>query len=239
MNTQLHLSFSLILLFPLLHHVIASDIDFSSIPDCAKAPCFPYHSSSIGCTELTKICFCNALAPLNCARSDCTGDAWYELEDWFSTQCPGQPKLVSFDPGIPLEARACVRTWIVPQRCNASITRNCFCRLDNAGNNVTEAMAECMKTDAEMPPEEAEVMANKLYRSTCVYSEDAGGEKRPEDEQEEVVPSPNKGPGGVSAEDIALFAGIPASFLTMLGVLYAIYKRCYQRVSVSSDIFSM
>lgn len=207
--------------------VLSSDVSFSSIPSCAIAPCFPYHSSSLGCTQLTKHCFCSALAPINCARYNCTGSNWYALEDWYSTQCPGDPPLVLMDPGIPLQARGCVREWIVPSKCNTSITRNCFCRLDG----VETAIADCIQQSGDSTKEQATTIADDFYDDTCVYKEDVTGEQRP-NANEEVVPAPDGSPNGEDKVDLALkvIGGI-ASFLTVAGVAWWIFFGCFCGVS--------
>src|SRR5436190_11959513 len=47
----------------------SNDVNFKNIPNCARKSCFPFHSISIGCQSLTVDCFCNALAPINCANN--------------------------------------------------------------------------------------------------------------------------------------------------------------------------
>lgn len=224
METSLrHMYLHYILQFLLFGLVFASEIAFDKIPECAKQPCFPFHSSAIGCTSFTKACFCKALAPLNCAAKSCTGDDWYALEDWYSAQCPGEPPLVSMDPGIPLEARKCVREWIVPDKCNASITRNCFCRLED----VAEAISDCAVNTTATHEYAATELGEKFYRDTCIYSEDASGEQRPDtgpSEEEEVVASPKKSDNEPSWEKIGGIVGGIAGFIGIIGAIGYFYR---------------
>ncbi|OAL07677.1 hypothetical protein IQ06DRAFT_372622 [Phaeosphaeriaceae sp. SRC1lsM3a] len=209
----------LIALFINYHNAFASEIDFQSMPKCAIESCLPFHASSIGCIKFTKHCFCNALAPVNCSGSKCTDNDWYAVEDWYSTQCPGEPPLVTLDPGIPLGARKCIREQIVPNQCKASITRNCFCRLDN----VTAEIGECITDNTGATRQQAVDLAADFYRDTCVLREDATGEVRPgtTTEEEVVAPphpssqSPTENP---KAQDLGLIVGLVASFITIAGL---------------------
>lgn len=214
----------------LISIAFASEISFQSIPACAKTSCFPYHSSKIGCTSLTKNCFCNALAPVNCAASNCTGNDWYAVEDWYSTQCPGEPPLVSMDPEIPLAARKCIRAWIVPDQCHSSITRNCFCRL----GNVTEAISKCVQDEANAGAEQANEVAKNFYTDTCVYEEDASGEQRPggASTKEEIISSPEPDEDGSPLGKIFGIVGGVASFITIVSTIWCCVAGCCCSVSL-------
>jgi hypothetical protein len=222
------MSWFLLLLLPILAFgVIGKNVDILSMPGCAKISCLPFHASSIGCTRFTQECFCNALAPVNCARSNCTGNEWYALEDWYSTQCPGEPPLVMMDPGIPLGARKCIRDWIVPQQCRASITRNCFCRLDN----VTATMNECISNYTGAASKQAKDLSDKFYRDTCVLKEGADGEQRPgSTPNEEIITPPEtlaqSSPDDQTAGKISLIAGLTSSFITIAGVAWWFFIGC-------------
>lgn len=228
MTENVSLIFSVLLSF-VAHHVQASEINFASIPACARAPCFPFHSSTIGCLKFTQDCFCNALAPLNCAKNNCTGNDWYGLEDWYGVQCPRDPNVVNMDPGVPLGARKCIREWIVPVRCRASITRNCFCRLDD----VTDTLTDCIITFTGAERNQSQEIAADFYRDTCVYQEDANGERRPDDNdvKEEVIPDPDPPDGGEKFNKLGLIIGVIASFLTVLSVIWCIIKPRKRSVS--------
>jgi hypothetical protein len=211
---------SICLLLSITGPTLCSEIKFSSMPGCASGSCLPFHTSSIGCTKFTKSCFCTALAPLNCARSNCTGNDWYALEDWYGTQCPGEPPTLNLDPGIPLEARKCTPEWIVPQQCKASITRNCFCRMQN----VTVGIQGCIVANTGATSQQAATLADDFYRDTCVLKEDATGELRPgATADEEVIAAPSPLQSSVDdprTKQLGLIIGLLAIFITNIGVLW-------------------
>lgn len=230
-----YLSFFFPALFNLFHHVLASEIDFRFMPKCAIEPCLPFHASSIGCTKFTKSCFCSALAPLNCARSNCTGNDWYMLEDWYSTQCPGDPPLVPLDPGIPLAARKCARQKFVPSQCKASITRNCFCRVDNATTMITD----CLASNTGATEQQAAGIAGDFYRGNCVLKEDAAGEVRPGSATEEEIIAAPQTPSSAADDDpkiekLGLIVGLVAGFIAIAGVVRWFFVGCCCGVSAQS-----
>jgi hypothetical protein len=134
------------------------------------------------------------------------------------------------NPGIPLQARKCVRDWIVPSRCNASITRNCFCRLDN----IETAIADCVEHDGDTTRGQAITIADNFYDEACVYKEDASGEQRPSSSitDEEVIPAPDDSSTGEDMGSLVLkVVGGIASFLTVAGVAWWIFFGCCCGVS--------
>jgi hypothetical protein len=235
MKTQRRVSPSLIytifLLFLLAEHSLCSEIDFLYMPACALNSCLPFHASSIGFTRFTKSCFYKALAPINCARSNCTGADWYALEDWYSTQCPGEPAMATLDPGIPLGSRKCTREWIVPRQCKASITRNCFCRMEN----VTTGIRDCITAGTGTTSQQAAQLSQDFYRDTCVLKEDATGELRRGAAADEEVfappPSSQAAADDTKTEKLGLIVGIVASFITIVSVAWWFFLGCFCGVS--------
>jgi hypothetical protein len=220
---------STILLVPFFFScfAISSNVDFSKIPQCAIGNCFPYHSSSIGCTQLSTDCFCNALAPINCASKNCTGSEWYAVEDWFATQCPSPPN-VTFS-GLPECSRACFRSAIIPTYCEVQITRNCFCRLETE----FESLDGCLETTA---CNETAVDANSTlvdyYRETCVYDPTADGtggqDVSSTAEGDQVVNSPSESSG---LDKLSLIVGLASGFAALIAAAIGFYVWLHRRVS--------
>jgi hypothetical protein len=209
--------------------VISSDVDFSKIPQCAIGGCFPYHSSSIGCTQLTTSCFCDALAPINCASKNCTGDDWYAMEDWFATQCPNPPNVTL--SGLPECSRACFRSAIIPTYCEAQITRTCFCRLETE----FEGMSECLNSTAcDETATDANNTLVDYYRETCVYDPTVDGEGGLDGDTgiaqgDQVVNAPSG--SGSSLDKLALGVGLASGFVALVGAVVAAIKCLHRNVS--------
>jgi hypothetical protein len=224
------LIFLLLLLFSLTES--SSEVDFSKIPQCALGDCFPYHSSSIGCTQLTTDCFCNALAPINCASKNCTGADWYALEDWFDTQCPNPPN-ITFS-GLPECSRACFRSAIIPTFCESQITRNCFCRLES----VFENLASCLEA---APCNETAVDANNTlvtyYRDSCVYDPTAdgnGGQDGSDSAQgDQVVNAPE---GSSSLNEFQMVVGLASGLGGLATIALGFWVWLNRRVRKLSSI---
>jgi len=224
--------------------VSSSGVDFSQIPDCARGDCFPYHSSSIGCPQLTIDCFCNALAPINCASQNCTGYDWYAVEDWFATQCPNPPN-VTFS-GLPECSRACFRSALIPTYCEAQITRNCFCRLETE----FESLAPCLETPAcNETVEDANNTLVTYYRESCIYDPSADGtgsqdESSTDQGGDQVIDSPGDSSGGTRTFDkvqnvVGLASGLVALVAALIGFLVWVHRRVSQLARVSEDFINL
>ncbi len=222
--------------------VAATDIDFKGLPTCAWSDCFPYHSSAIGCSSLTKDCFCHALAPINCAGKNCTGSTWYEVEDWFNGQC-GTPYNVTLQQ-LPQCSRSCIRQAIMPQFCQSQITRNCFCRLQEFFQGLTSCLIDgCGEALAT-----ANETLRSFYRQTCIYEPTADGNGASGADgaaTDEVFSAPQSNDDDKSnpAEKINLIAGLCSSLLSILvfgGTFWAWRSRRRRLVSrpTSSDASS-
>jgi len=211
--------------------VIAAEIDFKGLPTCAWSDCFPYHSSAIGCGSLTKNCFCNALAPINCAGKNCTGSGWYEVEDWFNGQC-GIPQNVTLQQ-LPQCSRSCIRQAIMPQFCQAQITKTCFCRLQEFFLGLTRCLVDgCRET-----PAAADEMLGSFYRQTCIYNptvDGTGASGASGAAADEVVAAPQPDDKSSPVERVSLIAGLLGSFLGILvfgGTFWAWLSRRRRLVS--------
>ncbi|KAK3389685.1 hypothetical protein B0H63DRAFT_518922 [Podospora didyma] len=218
-------------LFVLTPSLLAAEVDFKGLPKCAWSDCFPFHSSAIGCGSLSKECFCDALAPVNCAGQNCTGAEWYEVEDWFNGQC-GSPQNVTLQQ-LPQCSRSCIRQAIMPQFCQTQITRNCFCRLQDFFQGLTRCLVDgCDSTLAA-----ANETLHDFYRETCIYSPSVDGNGAPGTGgavADEVVPAPKDGDSSSSGgpvERLGLIIGLVTGFATIAGILislivwYAKHKR--------------
>jgi hypothetical protein len=209
-NLLLRLFLPLLVFFSV---VSSSEIDFSNITECARKDCFPYHSSTFGCPQLTKDCFCSALAPINCASKSCNGSDWYALEDWFATQCPNPP-IVGFE-GLPLCSRACLRKAIIPKYCQSTITRNCFCRLQNE----FETLSPCIRDGCNVAADIATNMTQKYFSDTCIYRPTADGSGNPlssnndPNQQDEVVAAPTE---DSPINRLALGVGLASGFVSII-----------------------
>ena len=212
--------------------VSASAVDFSKIPQSAIGSCFPYHSSSIGCTQLTTDCFCNALAPIECASNNCTGNEWYAMEDWFANQCPTPPN-VTFS-GLPECSRACVRSAIVPAYCKGQITRTCFCRLEAEFEVLTSCLTSsaCNETIAE-----ANSTLVGYYRETCIYNPTAdgtGGQDDPSMTQGDQVVNAPSGSGSSGLDKLQLGIGLASGFAALVTTVIGFWIWLHRRVSEAS-----
>ena len=207
--------------------VSSSDVDFSKIPQCAIGDCFPYHSSSIGCAQLSVNCFCNALAPINCASKNCTGNEWYAVEDWFATQCPSPPN-VTFS-GLPECSRACFRSAIIPTYCEGQITRNCFCRLETE----FESLTGCLETDAcDETAADANSTLVDYYRETCVYNPTTDGTGDQDGSSTSSGDQVANSPSGSSGLDkLQMIIGLASGFVTLIVGLIGFWVWLHRRVS--------
>jgi CFEM domain len=219
-------SAALVFLF-VFNCALSSNVDFSKIPQCAIGNCFPYHSSSIGCTQLTTDCFCNALAPINCASKNCTGNQWYAVEDWFATQCPNPPN-VTFS-GLPECSRACFRSAIDPTYCEGQITRNCFCRLETEFEGMTSCLEEsaCNETAVD-----ANSTLVDYYRETCVYDPTADGTGGQDESSTSLGDQVVNAPSGSSAVDkLSLIVGLTSGFAALIGIAIGFCVWLHRQVS--------
>jgi hypothetical protein len=213
--------------FPSNSIVSSSDVDFSKIPQCAINDCFPYHSSSIGCTQLTTDCFCNALAPINCASKNCTGNNWYAVEDWFATQCPNPPNVTL--SGLPECSRACVRSSLIPTYCKAQLSRNCFCRLET----VFESLAGCLETSTcNETAEDSNSTLADYYRETCVYDPTADGTGGQDGSSTTLGDQVVNAPSGSSGLDrLQMIIGLASGFAALIAGLIGFCVWLHRRVS--------
>lgn len=219
-----------------------STVDFTHIPQCAWTDCFPFHSSSIGCPSLSQDCFCNALAPINCAAKNCTGGDWYAVEDWFATQCPNPPNVTL--QALPQCSRFCVREALIPDYCQAQLTRNCFCRLEA----VVDGLGYCLVNNCGENATLANTTVQNYYRSTCIYSPGIDGNGNPDTSsggsgQDEVVNSPqpaaaseaeSTGPTERLSLIIGLVSGFTGVILFVITVYVWMHRHRYNRVSCSN-----
>ncbi|KAK4207279.1 hypothetical protein QBC37DRAFT_380238 [Rhypophila decipiens] len=210
--------------------VAGSEVDIQKLPQCAWANCFPYHSSAIGCSSLSKDCFCHALAPVNCAAKNCTGNEWYAVEDWFNSECPN-PTNVTLQR-LPQCSRKCVRDSLIPEYCQSQLTRNCFCRLETEFERLTPCITDgCNATTSES---EANETLSRFYRNTCVYQPTVDGNGVSGNSYgvsdggpggDEVVYAP-KSPDPTDPsppERVNLIAGLTSSFLAFFVVVVAVW----------------
>jgi CFEM domain-containing protein len=112
-------------------------VNLTGIPQCAAATCLNATAltpAKLGCdgTTLTKTCFCEtAITPLSCAPygpSD-KDPCWDEMEAWFASICGENASKLLLN-GLPTCAQSCAREYIMEMECQ-SLTRNCFCELNN------------------------------------------------------------------------------------------------------------
>ncbi|KAF3903557.1 hypothetical protein AA313_de0202153 [Arthrobotrys entomopaga] len=75
------------------------------------------------CPTVDHTCYCSQPEPLYPAYY-CNWFEYFQLEDWYSDQCPETPK-INFD-GLPSCAQQCMRDAVSNFGC-VSFTRNCFC----------------------------------------------------------------------------------------------------------------
>ena len=220
----------------------ASEIDFDSIPSCARnGTCFPYHSSFFGCQSFTKSCFCNAFAPVNCSGTACMDNDWYAVEDWYYTQCPGDPKNVTLS-GMPACSRRCIREALMPQYCRSQLTQNCFCRLQN----VFMGLTTCLTTGCLDGEDQARETLAAYYRKTCVYTPSVDGNgKVGGSADEEVVQAPIVAGGGGDSggpqddkEKLYTMVGLISGLLTLGGVVLSTYICISRRRAVVSPAHS-
>lgn len=210
--------------------VAGSDVDIQRLPQCAWADCFPYHSSTIGCSSLSKDCFCNALAPVNCAAKNCTGNDWYAVEDWFNSECPN-PANVTLQR-LPQCSRKCIRDSLIPDHCQSQLTRNCFCRLET----VFEGLAPCIVDgcDGAVTIFEANETLSTFYRNTCVYQPTVDGngvsgnsygvsDGGPDGDEVVYAPTSPDPTDPSPAERVNLIVGLVSSFLGFFLVAVAIW----------------
>lgn len=201
---------------------VFADVDFNDIPGCARNSCFPFHASSIGCSQFTTDCFCNeAWAPLTCATNSCIGQDWFGLEDWFDKICPSPP-LVDFS-SMPGCSRSCIRTAIIPSLCpafvdgsdgNPKITRNCFCRT----NSTFTSLTSCLSGDCMLNKTAATQRLEEEYKSTCIYNVGFGGGLGGSQSGDEIIQQPGDGSNGnglSTVELVSIVLGIVGSLITV------------------------
>ncbi len=219
----------------------ASDVDFSTLPQCAWNDCFPFHSTSIGCTQFSLSCFCNALAPINCAAKNCTGNNWYAVEDWFDQQCPNPPNVTLVT--LPECSRACIRDALIPQYCAAQLSRTCFCRLQTQ----FMGLESCLEEGCNVTSSAANETLADFYRTTCIYDPSADGNGYDPNAdgtptgpggstgvpQDEVAYAPSQG-GESPADRLNLIIGLAAGFGSLIASSIGGYVFMHKCVGPSS-----
>ena len=203
----------------------SSTISFKNIPGCTRQSCFPFHSSSIGCSNFTTECFCyQSLAPLHCSYNSCNNTEWFAVEDWFDGVCPNPP-VVDFQ-ARPECGRACVRGELESNGCPADYSessstgqfnRNCFCRLEINGTLQQSCLtaADCNET----APGALDTL-NLFYQQNCVYAQDNSGQNDIETNGDQVVQSASD--SNSTVDSVGLWLGIFGSIVGLLAVMTGI-----------------
>ena len=212
-------------------------VDFSQIPQCARHDCFPFHSSSIGCSDFSLSCFCNALTPIKCAAENCSDSDWYAVEDWFDGQCP-DPPIVTLGQ-LPECSRACIRRALIPAYCKTELTRNCFCRL--ALEDAFKDQGGCLVQGCNETAALADTSLAEFYNETCVYNPTADGNGYDPDgagngadgstQGDQVVDSPTNSNSSPSTnlESIIIPIASICTILTFVGTVYGCVRHRSRR----------
>jgi len=194
-----------------------SSVDFHGIPQCAQKSCFPFHSSSIGCSSFTTECFCTqSLAPLKCAYQSCNDTEWFAVQDWFAGICPNPP-VVDFQV-VPGCGRACLRSELDSNGCppvysdNSGVNqynRNCFCRLASNGMQQSCLTSGCNETASDV-----NTTLTLFYGQNCVYVQNNAYQSDPQPTADQVIQSASG--SGSSVDSLGTMLGIPASIVGLL-----------------------
>jgi hypothetical protein len=203
-----------------------STVSFKNIPACTHQSCFPFHSSSIGCSSFTIECFCyQSLGPLHCAYNSCNSTEWFAVEDWFAGVCPNPP-VVDFQP-LPDCGRACVRSELEANGCpadysesssTAQFNRNCFCRLESNATLQQNCLAAASCNDTAS---QAQDTLNLLYQQNCVYAQDNSGQNDVDTTGDQVVQSASSSGGSINSVNLwlSILGSIVALILFTSGVM--------------------